>query len=165
MVVNGRPTLRSPEGERELQPATACVPSGPEGAHQLRNPSRALRFASSFRTSAFPEGGSGRQRQAPGAWGSGDDERLWFRRGDATGYWTAKLRRLLVSSIRRLAALGRRAVDEEAERGVAPVRERRGAPHHEHAAGAELVSGSSPSPMWDRERPRDDDEDLLLDVV
>ena len=38
IVVTGHPTLRSPEGERKLQPGD-CVhfPSGPRGAHQLVN--------------------------------------------------------------------------------------------------------------------------------
>ncbi len=38
IVVAGRPTLRSPEGEQELEPgATVCFPIGPDGAHAVRN--------------------------------------------------------------------------------------------------------------------------------
>jgi len=38
--MTGRPTLRSPEGERELQPGDCVLfPSGPEGAHQVTNSS------------------------------------------------------------------------------------------------------------------------------
>ena len=71
VVVNGRPTLRSPEGERELRPGDCVLfPSGPEGAHQLRNdsdePVRVLLVSN-----LAPRGGSGRQRQAHGALGHG----------------------------------------------------------------------------------------------
>ena len=42
VVVAGRPTLRSPRGERELAPGDCILfPSGPEGAHQLTNRSDA----------------------------------------------------------------------------------------------------------------------------
>ena len=38
IVVTGRPTLRTPEGEREVEPGdTVCFPEGPDGAHHLRN--------------------------------------------------------------------------------------------------------------------------------
>jgi uncharacterized cupin superfamily protein len=38
VVVSGRPTLRTPEGERELEAGDVAVfPDGPEGAHQLAN--------------------------------------------------------------------------------------------------------------------------------
>lgn len=38
VVLGGQPTLRTPDGERELQPGdVAQFPTGPEGAHQLVN--------------------------------------------------------------------------------------------------------------------------------
>jgi uncharacterized cupin superfamily protein len=38
LVVRGRPTLRSPEGERELDEGdVVCFPRGTAGAHQVRN--------------------------------------------------------------------------------------------------------------------------------
>src|SRR6266511_6288757 len=38
IVLAGRPTLRTPQGERVLEPGdTGCVPEGPEGAHHVRN--------------------------------------------------------------------------------------------------------------------------------
>jgi uncharacterized cupin superfamily protein len=47
VVVGGRPTLRTPEGERELRAGdTVCFPRGADGAHQVVNrsdtPARAL---------------------------------------------------------------------------------------------------------------------------
>ena len=38
IVVAGGPTLRSPEGERRLEPGdVVCFPAGPDGAHLVRN--------------------------------------------------------------------------------------------------------------------------------
>ncbi len=38
IVLQGEPTLRTPDGERRLKPWDACAfPVGPEGAHGLRN--------------------------------------------------------------------------------------------------------------------------------
>jgi uncharacterized cupin superfamily protein len=38
LVLTGRPTLRTPDGERELAPLDAAFfPLGPDGAHQIRN--------------------------------------------------------------------------------------------------------------------------------
>jgi uncharacterized cupin superfamily protein len=38
IVVSGRPTLRMPDGERELEPGDVAVfPEGPDGAHQVIN--------------------------------------------------------------------------------------------------------------------------------
>jgi uncharacterized cupin superfamily protein len=40
LVLGGRPTLRTPEGERELEPGDLVVfPRSPAGLHQLRNES------------------------------------------------------------------------------------------------------------------------------
>ena len=38
IVLGGTPTLRTPEGERTLEPGdTICFPAGPDGAHHVRN--------------------------------------------------------------------------------------------------------------------------------
>jgi uncharacterized cupin superfamily protein len=38
LVVTGRPTLRDPAGEHELEPGdVVCFPEGPEGAHAVTN--------------------------------------------------------------------------------------------------------------------------------
>jgi uncharacterized cupin superfamily protein len=38
VVLAGTPTLRTPEGERRLEPGdTICFPAGPDGAHYIRN--------------------------------------------------------------------------------------------------------------------------------
>jgi uncharacterized cupin superfamily protein len=39
VVLSGRPRLRTPAGERELEPgAVVAFPRGPDGAHQVTNP-------------------------------------------------------------------------------------------------------------------------------
>jgi uncharacterized cupin superfamily protein len=51
LVLEGRPTLRTPEGTRELEPLDVVFfPKGPDGAHQIRNdtstPARVLMWGS-----------------------------------------------------------------------------------------------------------------------
>jgi uncharacterized cupin superfamily protein len=51
LVVAGRPTLRTPDGEQELDPGDIAIfPPGPEGAHQFENrtaePARIVIFSS-----------------------------------------------------------------------------------------------------------------------
>ena len=62
LVVSGRPTLRVPDGERELRPGdVACFPEGPAGAHAVRNdaeePARVLMLSSKSRpaVAVYPE--------------------------------------------------------------------------------------------------------------
>jgi len=89
VVVAGRPVLRDPDGERELEPGDCILfPSGPAGAHQIFNrsgePVRVL-LVSNF---ALPRAAV--QEDAEKVmirWGDGADERLWFRREDAVDYW------------------------------------------------------------------------------
>jgi uncharacterized cupin superfamily protein len=89
VVVAGRPTLRTPEGERELETGDCVLfPSGPEGAHQLTNRSEVpvrLMLVSNF---ALPRAAvqvdSGKMMLR---WGAGKDERRWFFVGDDADYW------------------------------------------------------------------------------
>jgi uncharacterized cupin superfamily protein len=88
-VVAGRPVLRDPDGERQLEPGDCILfPSGPAGAHQIFNRSgEAVRvlLVSNF---ALPRAAV--QEDAEKVmirWGDGADERLWFRREDAVDYW------------------------------------------------------------------------------
>ncbi|MGH3002806.1 MAG: cupin domain-containing protein [Gaiellaceae bacterium] len=84
VVIDGAPTVRTPEGERRLAPGdTVCFPAGAAGAHELRGPGRVL-VVSANRVpsiSVYPE--TGKLGTRP------DDEadRLNFRRADAVDYW------------------------------------------------------------------------------
>jgi uncharacterized cupin superfamily protein len=83
LVVDGEPTLRTPEGERALAPGDiVCFPAGPDGAHQLIGPGRVL-IASDLgvpRTSHYPDSDKVSARMSA-------DEALIFRRDDAVDYW------------------------------------------------------------------------------
>jgi uncharacterized cupin superfamily protein len=89
VVVSGRPTLRTPDGESELEPGDCVLfPSGPDGAHQLSNATdehvRVL-LVSNFalpRAAVQPDSGKIMIR-----WGDGPDERKWFRLADEADYW------------------------------------------------------------------------------
>ena len=89
VVLSGRPTLRDPEGERELAPGDCILfKQGPEGAHQLQNrseePARVLIVANQAmpRTVFYPDSGKVRIR-----FGSGPGDVLDFRQRDAVDYW------------------------------------------------------------------------------
>jgi uncharacterized cupin superfamily protein len=92
VVVLGRPTLRDPDGEHELEPGDCVLfPQGPAGAHQIVNrsdePARVL-IVSNFavpRAAFYPEADEVRVR-----WGTAPEDALLFRRGDAVGYWDSE---------------------------------------------------------------------------
>jgi uncharacterized cupin superfamily protein len=84
VVLGGRPTLRTPDGERELGPwDTVCFPEGPEGAHKVTNRSgETLRVAilstkREHAVSVYPDSNK------VGAWPPGK----LFRLDDAVDYW------------------------------------------------------------------------------
>lgn len=89
VVVSGRPTLRAPDGERELRPGDCVLfRSGPEGAHQIRNdttgPVRVL-VVSNFalpRAAVQPDSGKIMIR-----WGDTPDDRRWFPLASEADYW------------------------------------------------------------------------------
>jgi uncharacterized cupin superfamily protein len=89
VVVSGRPTLRTPHGEEELAPGDCVLfPTGPDGAHQLRNDTREpvrVLLVSSFalpRGAVQPDSGKIMLR-----WGEAPEERKWFRLGDEAEYY------------------------------------------------------------------------------
>lgn len=87
IVLVGRPTLRTPDGERELRPwDCAFFPTGEEGAHKVTNRTDGVvrvciwsnRLA--VATSVYPDS------QKVGAWPPGK----LFRLEDAVDYWTGE---------------------------------------------------------------------------
>jgi uncharacterized cupin superfamily protein len=89
VVMTGRPTLRDPDGEHELQPGDCILfPSGATGAHQLTNRSNEsvrLLLVSNF---ALPRAAVQLDSDKMMIrWGSGPEERRWFRLDDAVDYW------------------------------------------------------------------------------
>jgi uncharacterized cupin superfamily protein len=93
VVVSGRPTLRTPDGERELVVGDCVLfPSGPAGAHQLTNrsdePTRVLLVSNFALPRAAVQVDSDKMMLR---WGPGEDERRWFRRSDAVDYWDGEI--------------------------------------------------------------------------
>jgi uncharacterized cupin superfamily protein len=91
VVLAGRPTLRTPDGTRELEPGDAVrFPIGPDGAHQILNRGADtvsfLAISSSGRPDVvvYPDSdklGFGERLPRGGGW------RGFFRSGDAVDYW------------------------------------------------------------------------------
>lgn len=95
VVVSGRPTLRTPDGERELEPGDCVLfASGPDGAHKLTNrsdaPTRLLLVSNFAIPRAAVQLDSGKMMIR---WGPDPDESRWFRIEDATDYWTGEVER------------------------------------------------------------------------
>jgi uncharacterized cupin superfamily protein len=86
LVLEGRPTLRHPGGEDELDPGdVVCFPDGPDGAHKFTNrteePAR-LMITSTFARPAvavFPDS------DKVGVWPDGDDATIVKR--ETVDYW------------------------------------------------------------------------------
>ena len=82
IVLDGRPTLRTPDGERQLERGEVVVfPVGPDGAHALRNESDAVvRYvmASSLGSPEVVEYPDLKQITAQARTGSQTGDRLWL---------------------------------------------------------------------------------------
>jgi uncharacterized cupin superfamily protein len=87
LVVDGRPTLRSPAGERELERGElVAFPASPDGAHQLRNdgeqPARVLMLSTRLTPEIleYPDTGKVGLASVPG-------QRRLLRIDAEIGYW------------------------------------------------------------------------------
>ncbi len=86
IVLAGRPALRTPEGERVLEPGdTVCFPVGPDGAHHVRNDGDELARVAILSTkndvgiAEYPDS------DKVGVWANGTHYML--RRSDHLDYW------------------------------------------------------------------------------
>jgi uncharacterized cupin superfamily protein len=92
IVLEGRPTLRHPGGEDELEPwDTVVFPSGPEGAHKVTNrtdaPVRVAMLSTKAKTAVavYPDS------DKIGVWSGDGEVSQLFRRGDAVDYFDGEL--------------------------------------------------------------------------
>ena len=92
LVLEGRPTLRNPEGETELQPGdVVCFPEGPAGGHKLTNrageTARIVIFSTKHDPSiaVYPDSGK------VGVWSGDGDVAMLVRRESAVDYWDGEL--------------------------------------------------------------------------
>jgi uncharacterized cupin superfamily protein len=88
LVLDGRPTLRHPEGEDELEPGDlVCFAEGPGGAHKLTNradETARLMILATFQRPAvavFPDS------DKIGVWPNGEKDQLLSERASGVGYW------------------------------------------------------------------------------
>jgi uncharacterized cupin superfamily protein len=84
IVLTGRPTLRTPEGERELGPwDTVCFPEGPDGAHKLTNRTGEPLQVALLSTNREPSAAIYPDSEKIGVWPPGK----LFRLADAVDYY------------------------------------------------------------------------------
>jgi uncharacterized cupin superfamily protein len=84
IVLTGRPTLRFPTGERELEPWDAvCFPAGADGAHKVTNRSGEASRVAMLSTKNDPGIAVYPDSNKVGAWPPGK----LFRIDDAVDYW------------------------------------------------------------------------------
>lgn len=93
LVLEGRPTLRHPEGDDVLSPwDVVCFPAGPEGAHGVRNETdlivRVLMWSTVKRPSAtvYPDS------DKIGIWTGNRDDDLMVQRASGVDYWAGETR-------------------------------------------------------------------------
>ena len=92
LLLEGEATLRTPEGERELERgALVCFPPGPEGAHKVTArgeiPARVLMFSSAREpaVSVYPDS------DKIGVWPGRDEDHVMLHRGDGrVDYWAGE---------------------------------------------------------------------------
>ena len=86
IVLAGRPTLRTPEGERVLEPGdTLCFPAGPDGAHHVRNNGDELVRVAILSTKSDVGIAEYPDSDKVGVWANGTHYML--RRSDHLDYW------------------------------------------------------------------------------
>jgi uncharacterized cupin superfamily protein len=90
IVLSGRPTVRHPDGEEELEPGdVVCFPAGPDGAHKVTNaaggaePARVLMVSTANLPAVAVYPDSGRV----GVFTEDKRDDALFRRDDAVGYY------------------------------------------------------------------------------
>jgi uncharacterized cupin superfamily protein len=88
IVLEGRPTLRHPGGEDELDPGDAvCFPEGPEGAHKVTNRTDARVRVLMFSTVNRPAIAVYPDSDKFGAFSGNERDRLFVRRESGVDYY------------------------------------------------------------------------------
>ena len=91
-VLEGRPTLRTPEGERELDPGDlACFPEGPDGAHKVTNRGAGRVRVAMLSTKQDPTIAVYPDSNKIGAWTAKGEHRVIARLGADVDYYDGEL--------------------------------------------------------------------------
>jgi uncharacterized cupin superfamily protein len=88
LVLEGTPTLRTPEGTEALEPwDVAFFPRGPEGAHGVRNDTEETVRVLMFSTVTHPAATVYPDSDKIGIWTGNPDDDLLVRRTSGVGYY------------------------------------------------------------------------------
>jgi uncharacterized cupin superfamily protein len=90
IVLDGRPSLRRPEGESEdeLEPGdVVCFPEGPEGAHKVTNRTDATARVLLLSTKREPAVAVYPDSDKIGVWPGDQRDNLMVRRASVVDYW------------------------------------------------------------------------------
>jgi uncharacterized cupin superfamily protein len=88
VILEGRPSLRTPDGWRELAPGEVVVfPTGEKGAHQIVNKTESTVRFLAFSNSGDPEVVIQVDAGKYGVRDGGSQTTEWFRKEDAVGYF------------------------------------------------------------------------------
>jgi len=92
VVVAGRPVLRHPEGEEELEPGdTVCFPQGPEGAHKVTNRKADQVRVVMLSTKHQPNAAVYPDSDKIGVWPGDERDNILVRRESNVDYWDREL--------------------------------------------------------------------------
>jgi uncharacterized cupin superfamily protein len=92
IVLDGRPTLRHPGGEDELEPwDTVVFPTGPEGAHKVTNRTEERARVAMLSTKAKTAVAVYPDSSKVGVWSGDGEVSALFRRGDAVDYFDGEV--------------------------------------------------------------------------
>jgi uncharacterized cupin superfamily protein len=88
VVLLGRPTLRRPEGKEQLAPwDVVCFPTGPEGAHGVRNETDEIARVMMFSTISHPAATVYPDSDKIGIWTGNKDDDVMVLRASAVDYY------------------------------------------------------------------------------
>jgi uncharacterized cupin superfamily protein len=88
LVLSGTPTLRTPDGEEQLEPWDAfCFPRGPEAAHQVRNDTEEYARVLMFSTVVVPSASVYPDSDKVGIWTGDPETDVLVRRSSKVEYY------------------------------------------------------------------------------
>jgi uncharacterized cupin superfamily protein len=94
LVLAGEPTVRHPGGSEVLEPwDVVCFPSGPEGAHSVRNETQETVRVLMYSTVTHPAATVYPDSDKVAVWTGNSDDNLIARRSGSLDYWDGEATR------------------------------------------------------------------------
>jgi len=92
IVLDGKPTLRHPEGEDVVEPGDlVCFPEGPDGAHKLTNHTDTTVRLVLLSTKGHPNAAVYPDSDKIGLWTGNDADKLLVKRESNVDYWEGEV--------------------------------------------------------------------------